>query len=119
MKKKLKILFLAAEAYPLMKIGGLGDVAGSLPLALKNLSDRGLTDMEIDIRLVLPFHGAIQRRNYPLQSAARYTIPVYDRKLPVEALEMSLEGLPVYLISAPYVDPDLSLIHISEPTRPY
>ena len=32
-----KILFLAAEADPLVKIGGLGDVACTLPAALSAL----------------------------------------------------------------------------------
>ncbi|GMR20668.1 MAG: glycogen synthase GlgA [Gammaproteobacteria bacterium] len=40
------ILFAASEAYPLVKTGGLGDVAGSLCRALRNLNK--------DLRLVLP-----------------------------------------------------------------
>ena len=31
----LKVLFLASEAEPFYKVGGLGDYAGSLPAALR------------------------------------------------------------------------------------
>jgi len=41
-----KVLFVAAEAYPLVKTGGLGDVAGALPPVLR--------DLGIDVRLLLP-----------------------------------------------------------------
>ena len=102
----MKILFLAAEADPLVKIGGLGDVAGSLPSALRALSGSNSTGWEIDVRLVLPFHGAMQRRGYSLHSAARFSVTVHGGKLPVEAMQMVLDGLPVYLITAPFIDPD-------------
>ena len=49
-----KILFVASEAYPLVKTGGLGDVVYSLPHALH---DRGA-----DIRLVLPGYRALLRQ---------------------------------------------------------
>ena len=49
-----KILFVASEAYPLVKTGGLGDVVYSLPHALHA---RGA-----DVRLVLPGYRALLRQ---------------------------------------------------------
>ena len=46
MDKKLKVLFVSAECAPFIKVGGLGDVAGELPLKLKELG--------ADIRVVIP-----------------------------------------------------------------
>lgn len=48
-----KILIVGAEALPFAATGGLGDVMGSLPVALKKKSP------EDDIRVVMPLYGAI------------------------------------------------------------
>ena len=47
----MNVLFVASEAYPLIKTGGLGDVVYSLPHALHA---QGL-----DVRLVLPGYRAL------------------------------------------------------------
>lgn len=54
MPKKIKILFCAAEASPLAKVGGLGDVIGSLPQALNKIA--------LDTRVILPFYGSIAKK---------------------------------------------------------
>lgn len=55
----LKILFVGAELDPLVKVGGLADVLGSLPRAL---SEQGLT-----IRVIIPFYGSIDPRKYRIK----------------------------------------------------
>lgn len=50
----IKILYVASEAYPLIKTGGLGDVVYSLPHALHAAG--------ADIRLVLPGYRALLRQ---------------------------------------------------------
>ncbi|NLM97080.1 MAG: glycogen synthase GlgA [Halanaerobiaceae bacterium] len=47
----LKILFVSAEVSPFFKTGGLADVAGSLPLALKKMGH--------DVRVVMPEYKLI------------------------------------------------------------
>src|SRR5438445_12094497 len=48
----MKILFASAEAYPLAKVGGPGEVACSLPNALKAVGH--------DVRIGRPRYGTVQ-----------------------------------------------------------
>jgi starch synthase len=99
MTKTLNILFLASEAEPFVKIGGLADVAGSLPLALRNLPLQVTQDTQLDVRLVLPLHRSIRAESVTLRPVAEF--PVYRRggNLPVQVFEIHRDGMPVYFLS--------------------
>ena len=97
MASALKVLFLASEAAPLVKIGGLGDVAGSLPAALKDLPTA------VDVRIALPFYDQLDLDRKDLEPAASFTVAHRDGPLLAEVFETTLNGVPLYLISGPPV----------------
>ena len=93
---KIKVLFAASEAAPLIKVGGLGDVAGSLPNAIKNLSSR-ITN-PIDIRVVLPFHPSLRKKYPSPKEIAIFNIPHINGPINTTAYEISVNNLTYYLI---------------------
>ncbi len=50
-----KILFVGAEAMPFAATGGLGDVLGSLPAAIKSAGGD-----EVDVRVIMPLYSAVK-----------------------------------------------------------
>ena len=93
-KKPLKILFLAAEAVPFAKVGGLADVAGSLPQAIKALGH--------DVRLMIPRYGAIRSDQFPMEKTGDpFSIPVGPEEECIHLIRSATGGetqVPVYLI---------------------
>ena len=94
MLKTINVLFLAAEADPFIKVGGLGDVAGVLPRELRALSTE---ELKLDVRLVLPYHLSVRAEN--LRPVELFSIPRGGSEVGVEAFETSLDGMPVYFIN--------------------
>ena len=89
----MNILFIAAEADPFAKVGGLGDVAGSLPLALKSI------EPDMDIRLAIPFYKCVNLQDKVPRLAATFTIPSICGLETAKVYEINYSGLPVYLVS--------------------
>ena len=105
----LRVLFIAAEADPFIKIGGLGDVAGSLPPALQAISSQTEDSGEfssIDVRLVIPFYGVIRHQDYPLQHVATFNVASVDGPIQTEAYMTKVKNLPVYLLSGSPIKTD-------------
>lgn len=87
----MKVLFVASEAVPFIKTGGLADVAGSLPKAL--------VAEGVDIRVVLPKYGSIPDKwKEKMTQVGSITVPVSwrDKYAGVDMLEY--EGVTYYFI---------------------
>lgn len=87
----VKVLFVAAEAVPFAKTGGLADVAGSLPKQLRNQG--------ADVRVIMPKYSSIPaqyREQLTLKHRTTVTVGWRQQYCGVEALEH--EGVPVYFI---------------------
>ncbi len=59
----LRVLMVTAEAAPFAKVGGLGDVAGTLP--------RRLAELGLDVVVVMPFYREVSLRGYEPVDAGR------------------------------------------------
>ncbi len=99
MSKTIKVLFLAAEAAPFVKIGGLADVAGALPHALRALSEEETGGVELDVRLALPLHMVIRTESATLRPVANFMLLQAKNALNVQVFETRSEGLPVYFVA--------------------
>ncbi len=93
MSRRLRVLLAASEAYPLVKTGGLGDVVGALPQALRAVG--------VDARLVVPAYPAALAALPTARAIARTAL--YGTPLTLLQGELPIGGgrqLPVYLVQA-------------------
>ncbi|HEV8117237.1 MAG TPA: glycogen/starch synthase [Thermoanaerobaculia bacterium] len=94
----MKVLFLAAEAEPFVKVGGLADVAGSLPAALRALGH--------DVRLVIPGYGALDWARWKPRQAASFDVPYSWGAQRAVIWETESGGVPVFLVTGPPIPSD-------------
>lgn len=86
----MKVCFIAAEAAPFVKVGGLGDVIGSLPKALRELG--------VDARVVLPLYSSIDRERFGLKYKAYQFVDLGWRHSYCGIFETEVDGVPCYFI---------------------
>jgi len=97
----LHITLASPEVAPFAKTGGLGEVMGSLPKALKRLGLR--------VSLVMPAYRCVLQGGFPLEDTGiRLTVPISHRREDATLLKTETgDGIPVYLVRADrYFDRD-------------
>lgn len=91
----MRTLFVAAECAPFFKTGGLGDVAGALPKALK---EKGT-----EIKVVLPYFTKIaDQYKEQIQDLFSYEVNVGWRKQYCGVKYLSLKGIDYYFLDNLY-----------------
>ena len=91
----LKVLFVASEAAPFAKTGGLGEVVGSLPKELRN--------QELDVRVIMPKYSAIPGEfAKKMIKKATFTVPVGWRQQYAGLFELAQQGIIWYFIDNEY-----------------
>lgn len=94
-REKIGVLFASFEALPFLKTGGLGDVAGSLPKALKKQG--------YDVRVVLPKLSAIpEKYRQKMKHIKDFYFPLAWRSVYCGIEEYTLKGITYYFIDNEY-----------------
>ena len=89
----MDVLFVTSECYPLVKTGGLADVAGALPLALAAVN--------VDARVLLPAYSGVREQLASSTTTAQIDDLFGGAATLVEG--MTTAGLKVLLIDAPHL----------------
>ncbi len=91
----MKVLYAASEALPFAASGGLADVAGSLPQALKR--------RKVDCRVVMPLYGTIKEEmRATMKFVTSIMVPVSWRRQYCGVYEAKAGGVTYYLIDNEY-----------------
>ena len=97
----MRVAILTSEAMPFAKTGGLADVSGALPKALK--------EHGVDSRLVLPLYDQIDRRLLNDKIIEGIRVEWRGQVHHIRVLQSDVAEAPTYLIQAPefFARPDI------------
>ncbi len=91
----MKVLFVTSEARPFAASGGLADVSGSLPRALRNRL--------VGCRVVLPLYEAVpQELRDTMKFLTSFSVPVAWRRQYCGVFEAKYDGVIYYLLDNQY-----------------
>jgi starch synthase len=87
----MKVLIASPEIYPFVKTGGLADVTGALPKALKKLG--------IDVRVILPKHKGIDDLGFPMRYRNnKIRCPISQAFVSAEIVESQYDDTVAYFV---------------------
>lgn len=91
----MKVLFVASEAHPFIKVGGLGDVAYALPKALRKLG--------VDVRVIIPKYISIKDEyKNKMDTRGTFNVPVGYRNQYGGLQYLEFDDIPFYFIDNEY-----------------
>jgi len=99
----MNILFASSEAHPLIKTGGLADVAGSLPRAIRNLQH--------DIRVIIPAYQSVLKQPEKFTLVAHLALEGVSQPVRILAGRLPGSTITLYLVDSPQ--------HFDRPGNPY
>jgi len=87
----MKVLIASPEVFPFVKTGGLADVTGALPKALKKLG--------AEVRVILPKHKGIEESKFPMEyKNLKIACQISQSVVEGEIVESGYDGVKVYLV---------------------
>jgi starch synthase len=89
----MKILFASSEVQPLIKTGGLADVSGALPIALKK--------MRHDVRIIMPAYGDTLKKAKRTQRIAELELPGILGEITILKKKLPDSNVDVYFVDYP------------------
>src|SRR5215510_13777021 len=88
----MNILFTSAEVVPFAKAGGLGDVIGSLPKALRKQG--------VDARVIMPMYGFIDRAANNIEPIFNFQYTKRNGTADVYISRTEHDGVPIYFMAS-------------------
>lgn len=86
----MNVLLISAEVDPFAKVGGLADVVGSLPKALRELN--------IDARVLMPYYRFIDPQRFNIEPLFSFRLARPTGSIDVSLFTTTHEGVPVYFL---------------------